>query len=158
MRCCGRAGPHIDTESLVPVQSVTLSLETVSGRENQQITVSCEAAGGPPTPHISWTLPHNIHHQVTNFTSVLEDESLQTVSQVTFTPSYDEDLEVIQCHGINDVMTEPITADAVLDIECKCRSQKVVILRLLTQTSPVLQYHRRTSLCWRGRRRPSSAG
>lgn len=101
----------------VPVKTVRLDLETVAGREGEEMTVKCSAVGGPPTPHITWTLPHDVPHLTTNLTTVLEDDSLETVSHLTFTPSFLQDMEVIQCHAINDVMTEAITYEALLDIE-----------------------------------------
>ena len=104
------------------------------------MTVSCRAVGGPPTPHIDWTFPDNVEHRpVTDITNTLEDGSLESLSEVTFTPAFTEDLEVIQCHAINDVMTEPITTEAVLDIECKLTMESIilVLLRLMIQSRPV---------------------
>ena len=115
--------PPSDCLPSVPVRSVSLDLDTVAGREGEEMTVTCTAVGGPPTPHISWTLPDNVPHVTTNSTNVLEDDSLETVSHVTFIPSSWHDLEVIQCSSINDVMTEAITYEAVLDIECEYNEQ-----------------------------------
>ena len=75
---------------------------------------------------------------ITDTTTVLEDDSMETVSEVTFTPASTEDLEVVRCHAINDVMTEAITAEAVLDIERKLRGEAIIfLLRWMIQTRPV---------------------
>ena len=111
---------------LVPVHTVSIS-ESVSGREEEEMTLSCRAAGGPPAPRISWTFPGNVEHREDSITTnTLEDGSLEIVSEVTFTPAFTEDLEVVQCHAINDVMTEAITTEAVLDIECKLRREAIM--------------------------------
>ena len=111
---------------LVPVHSVSIFPELVSGREEEEMTVICRATGGPPTPHISWTFPDNLEHRaLSDITNTLEDGSLESVSEVTFTPASTDDLKVIQCHAINDVMTEAITTEAVLDIECKLTMEAI---------------------------------
>ena len=48
-----------------------------------------------------------------------EDETVETISRVTFTPTKAEHNEVIQCQAVNEVMDQPIIAEAALDIMCK---------------------------------------
>ena len=48
-----------------------------------------------------------------------EDETVETISRVTFTPTKAEHNEVIQCQAVNEVMAQPIIAEAALDIMCK---------------------------------------
>ena len=46
--------------SAVSVKTVTIEAAeaaVVSGAEDAQLTVTCRAVGGPPTPEISWRLP-----------------------------------------------------------------------------------------------------
>ena len=125
----------------MPLRSVTISPESVAGREEEEMTLQCRAAGGPPAPRISWTFPDSLEPDrltTTETTAVLEDDSLETVSEVTFTAASTEDLEVVRCHAINDVMTEAITAEAVLDIERKLRGEAIIfLLRWMIQTRPV---------------------
>ena len=110
--------------SPVPVRRVSLDLDTVSGREGQEMTLTCTAQGGPPTPRVSWELALDTPFEHTHTTSVLEDDTLETVSHLTFTPSSLHDLEVIQCRAINDVMSEAITYEAVLDIQCEYNGER----------------------------------
>ena len=51
--------------------------------------------------------------------SFQEDETVETISRVTFTPTKAEHNEVIQCRAVNEVMAQPIIAEAALDIMCK---------------------------------------
>ena len=44
---------------------------------------------------------------------------METISRVTFTPTQAEHNEVIQCRAVNEVMAQPIIAEAALDIMCK---------------------------------------
>ena len=48
-----------------------------------------------------------------------EDETVETISRLTFTPTKAEHNEVIQCRAVNEVMAQPIIAEAALDIMCK---------------------------------------
>ena len=48
-----------------------------------------------------------------------EDETVETISRLTFTPTKAEHNEVIQCQAVNEVMAQPIIAEAALDIMCK---------------------------------------
>ena len=48
-----------------------------------------------------------------------EDETVETISRLTFTPTKAEHNEVIQCEAVNEVMAQPIIAEAALDIMCK---------------------------------------
>ena len=46
--------------SAVSVKTVAIEAaeaEVVSGAEDEQLTVTCRAVGGPPVPEISWRLP-----------------------------------------------------------------------------------------------------
>ena len=133
--------PGLSCCLLVPLHTVTINPESLTGREEEEMTVRCRAAGGPPAPRISWTFPDSLEQDrltnITDTTSVLEDDSLETVSEVTFTPTSSEDLEVVQCHAINDVMTEAITTEAVLDIQRKLTMKAIICrLRLMIQTRP----------------------
>ena len=94
------------------------------------MTVRCRAAGGPPTPQISWTFPDKIEEQgVTTVSNLntLEDGSLEIVSEVTFIPAATEDQEEVRCHAINAVMTEAISTEAALDIECKLKIVEAIL-------------------------------
>ena len=44
---------------------------------------------------------------------------METISRVTFTPTKAEHNEDIQCRAVNEVMAQPIIAEAALDIMCK---------------------------------------
>ena len=44
---------------------------------------------------------------------------METISRLTFTPTKAEHNEVIQCEAVNEVMAQPIIAEAALDIMCK---------------------------------------
>ena len=48
-----------------------------------------------------------------------EDETVETISRLTFTPTKAEHNEVIQCQAVNEVTAQPIIAEAALDIMCK---------------------------------------
>ena len=44
---------------------------------------------------------------------------METISRLTFTPTKAEHNELIQCQAVNEVMAQPIIAEAALDIMCK---------------------------------------
>ena len=68
--------------SAVSVKTVTIEAAeaaVVSGTEDAQLTVTCRAVGGPPTPEISWRLPEALAFDT-------EEEVLHRVIDISNNP------------------------------------------------------------------------
>ena len=49
---------------------------------------------------------------------VQEDETIETLSRISFTPVKTDNNDRVECEAINDVMAVPIKTQATLDILC----------------------------------------
>eukprot|EP00092_Neocalanus_flemingeri_P025444 GFUD01027586.1.p1 GENE.GFUD01027586.1~~GFUD01027586.1.p1 ORF type:complete len:1098 (+),score=293.63 GFUD01027586.1:126-3419(+) len=99
----------------VPVKSVYIEEELV-GKEDEEMMLTCAAVGGRPMPTISWSLPENVEFETEEESLILEDETFQLISKLTFTPTAEENEKTVTCQAINDVMEEAIEDEAMLDI------------------------------------------
>ena len=117
----------------VPLSSVTIA-EEVSGQEGVEMILTCTAVGGRPAPTFSWTMPDNIQFKQEDSSSLSvslanqinickiiwkDDETFESVSKLTFTPTHEENEKEVSCQAINDVMDEPLEDKADLFVECE---------------------------------------
>jgi len=104
---------NVQIDVNVPVASV--SIDSMPGQEGEEMTLTCTALGGRPAPTFSWVIP--VEYQQEDSSSLQEDETYESVSKITFTPTYEENNEEVECHAINDVMDESLEDKIDLLIE-----------------------------------------
>ena len=102
------------------------------------MVITCVATGGRPEASITWTMPETVLFSVEEEVQILvgfdkfndklklkictsnqEDDTFQTVSKLTFTPSQEEHEKKVSCQAINDVMEEAVEFETELNILCK---------------------------------------
>jgi hypothetical protein len=126
----------------VPISSVSIS-EEVCGQEGVEMILTCTAVGGRPAPTFSWIMPDNVQFQQDDSSSLLvrltnkihictnilkDDETFESVSKFTFTPSHEENEKEVSCQAINDVMDEALEDKDVLFVECEFLKHKKIII------------------------------
>lgn len=101
----------------VAVSSVEIEEDGLTGVENEEIQVTCVASGGRPEPSITWNLSNiSSEFSTKEEINILEDETFEKISVLSFNPSADDNGERVTCHAVNDVMEEPLQKEAVLEI------------------------------------------
>jgi len=106
---------QVQVDVNVAVKSVSIHEEVV-GQENEEMVLICTAVGGRPIPTISWLLPENVQFVTEDESNMLEDETFELISKLTFTPTAEENDEMVSCQAINEVMEEALEDEAQLDI------------------------------------------
>ena len=134
----------------VPVSSVSISKE-VAGQESIEMILTCTAVGGRPAPTLSWIMPDNVQFEqedsdyllvrLTNQINICkiiwkDDETFESVSKLTFTPTHEENEKEISCQAINDVMDEPLEDKADLFVECEFLKYKKIIIIAIFADAP----------------------
>ena len=65
-----------------------------------------------------------------------DDETFESVSKFTFTPSHEENEKEVSCQAINDVMDEALEDKDVLFVECEFLKCKKIISITLFADAP----------------------
>ena len=136
----------------VPVSSVSISKE-VSGQECIEMILICTAVGGRPAPSLSWIMPDNVQFKQEDSSFLLvrlttqinickiilkDDETFESVSKLTFTPSHEENGKEVSCQAINDVMDEAFEDRADLFVECEfLKCKKIIIIAIFADAPQI---------------------
>ena len=112
-------------------------IEGEAGTEDEEMTMTCIASGGHPASTITWVMPDGVNFSVEEEVTVnvrtivkhieyrkkkffvQEDETFETVSRLTFTPTADENEKNVVCEAINDVMDTPVEYETEMNILCR---------------------------------------
>ena len=112
-------------------------IEGEAGTEDEEMTMTCIASGGHPASTITWVMPDGVNFTVEEEVTVnvrtivkhieyrkkkffvQEDETFETVSRLTFTPTADENEKNVVCEAINDVMDTPVEYETDMNILCR---------------------------------------
>jgi len=106
---------NIQIDVNVPVSSV--SIDSMPGQEGEEMILTCTAIGGRPAPTFTWVMPGSVEFQQEDSFSLQDGETFDSLSKITFTPTYEENDKEVECHAINDVMDEAIEYKIDLLIE-----------------------------------------
>jgi len=102
------------------VSSVTLEDGSLTGTVGEEMTVVCIAGGSRLRADISWNIEG--YENNTNFIQnddfpVLGNGKINSVSKLTFIPTEDFNTRTIICEAINELMEEPFSRSATLNIQ-----------------------------------------
>jgi len=100
----------------VPVSSVSIA-PVDPGQEGVEMLLTCTAVGGRPAPVFSWTVPDTVQFQLSESSSLVDDQTFDAVSKLTFTPSSEENAKEVSCQAINEFMNEALEDKAELVVE-----------------------------------------
>jgi len=116
---------RVQVDVNVAVESLSIQEETLIGVDGEQMTVSCVAQRSRPPATIIWNLPDTegdfLHDKFLDSAEevdqvLLEDETYETVSRITFPAVAEENGMTVSCEATNEVMSEPILAEGNLNI------------------------------------------
>eukprot|EP00092_Neocalanus_flemingeri_P009188 GFUD01009889.1.p1 GENE.GFUD01009889.1~~GFUD01009889.1.p1 ORF type:complete len:1498 (+),score=504.87 GFUD01009889.1:68-4561(+) len=107
---------QIQVDVNVPVSSVSIAAE-VSGQAGVDMRITCTTIGGRPAPTVFWIMPDTVQFQLEESSSLLDDETFESISKMMFTPSSEENTKEVSCQAINDIMDEALEDRAELIIE-----------------------------------------
>ena len=88
----------------------TVELESLEGREDEEMEVVCRATKSRPEAVITWALPEHLEFSEETEVELLEDDTFDTVSTIRFTPTAEDDGASVNCQAVNEVMEDPLEA------------------------------------------------
>jgi len=115
----GQAEDRLNIIVISIVESVII--EDEAGIEDEEMVITCVATGGIPAASISWIMLETALFSVEEEVRTLDDDTFQTVSRLTFTPTYEEHMKKVSCEAVNEVMEEPVEYETELNILYKPR-------------------------------------
>jgi len=101
----------------VAVESMEIEDESLIGEEEQDMTVTCVAHRSRPPATFTWTLgDDSVEFTVNQKENLRDDDTYETKSEITFTPTAENNGMVVKCQATNEVMDEPLEVEKTLDI------------------------------------------
>ena len=109
----------LQVELNVPIEALEMEgeeLEELQGEEGEEMEVVCWSLRSRPYPDITWVLPNQMEFTAEQEAVLTEDETYDTVSRVTFTPTAEDHGMSITCQAKNEVMEEALEAEQKINV------------------------------------------